>query len=121
MSPCAQRWPVRASMLWLVFALVCGAPEASAQEAPGEVRRLQRERDHQQSDLRLRMQQQQERAALPVPDAAEAAQRRTLEHEGERRLRQGHDERERRLIAPDPGGAGVPAGAAETGRGVPGR
>lgn len=99
---------LRTFCILLTFGLACGAPASWAGDAASDVGRLQQQRDHQQMELRLKMQQQQDRALKPGSGTSADLQRQQLERDQLRRQQQLHDQQSR--------SAGVVAPGSETDR-----
>jgi hypothetical protein len=73
------------------LALGLFAAPASAADAGSDVQRLLQQRDQQETELRLRMQQQQDRAVRPPPDAGSDFRRQQLERDQQQRQQQSLD------------------------------
>lgn len=84
----------------LAGAIAIGTAPVSASDVPGDVQRLQQERDQRQMELHLKMQQQQERATRPAPGPAVDAQWRELERDQQQRQQQLHEQQSRGAMTP---------------------
>ena len=84
-----------------IYALVLSAVCTAASE---DVQRQLQQREHSQTELRLKMQQQRDRAAQSPQTPTEDLQRRVLEREQQQRLDQLQDRQAREAIAPAPPG-----------------
>jgi hypothetical protein len=93
MSHCVRAFP---------FVLLLASSGAPAGEPGSDLQRLQIQRDQQQLELGLKMQQQQERAMRPAPNPALELQRRQFERDQLQRQQQFFDEQTRATIAPAP-------------------
>lgn len=83
-----------------VFAL--SAQLANAADSGADMHRLQQQREQQQTELRLKMQQQQDSALRPPQNPAVDLQRRQLERTQLERQMQLHERQSRAGIAPHP-------------------
>src|SRR3954469_2216598 len=79
----------------ILIVLALGTSPALAADTASDVQRLQIDRDRQQADLRLKMQQQQERALRPPQDATAERRRGQLEREQVQRQQQLFEEQAR--------------------------
>jgi hypothetical protein len=82
-----RRSVVRAAAI----AVTLHAQLAPAADAASDVQRMLQQREQQQRELRLKMQQQQDRAIRPPPDAASDFRLRQLERDQQQRQRQDFD------------------------------
>ncbi|HET7157701.1 MAG TPA: hypothetical protein VFI62_01800, partial [Burkholderiales bacterium] len=70
---------LRAFSLMMAVMLIFPPTDLLAGEAVSDVQRLQQQRDQQQLELLLKMQQQRDRAVRPAPNGAAELQSRQLE------------------------------------------
>lgn len=84
--------------------LICTPTSVPAGEAAIDMQRLQQQRDQQQLELLLKMQQQRDRAMRPAPNAAAEFQSRQLERDQQQRQQQLLEQQSRSAATP---GAGV--------------
>jgi hypothetical protein len=82
---------------------------ASSAGAADEVQRQLQQREAQQMELRLKMQQQVDRAVQPPQSPAAVTQQRQLERDQLQRLQQAQDREMRGTIAPAPESSGQQA------------
>jgi hypothetical protein len=92
--------------------VACGVLVTGAAAADDVQRQLQ-QRELQQLELRLKMQQQLDRAAQPHQTPGAELRQRQVERDQQQRLQQLQDQEARRAIAPAPAGAGDGQGAIE--------
>lgn len=81
----------------------CGVSSTCA-ALESDVQRQILQREQSQTELRLKMQQQQERAASPPQSSAADSQRRMLERDQQQRLQQFQERQAREQLAPAPAG-----------------
>lgn len=79
---------MRAFFVTIAFSVIYPPAALHAGEVANDVQRLQQQRDQQQIELRLKMQQQRDRAMWPAPNAAADFQSRQLERDQQQRQQQ---------------------------------
>ena len=82
-------------------ALACALAPLTAEASDAHVQRQVLEREQQQNELRLKMQQQRDRATRPPSSPSADFQRRQVEREQQQRLQQLHEQQSRATVAPD--------------------
>ena len=94
---------VRAFSLMIAVMLIFPSTDLRAGEAVSDVQRLQQQRDQQQLELLLKMQQQRDRAVRPAPNGAAELQSRQLERDQQQRQQQLLDQQSRSATVPASG------------------
>ena len=92
----------RLSTIYVASICALSAQLANAADSGADMHRLQQQREQQQTELRLKMQQQQDRALRPPQNPGADLQRRQLERTQIERQIQLHDRQSRAGIAPQP-------------------
>src|SRR5688572_25576613 len=105
---------IRTAALFM-FGLACPGSVVFASDASSEVGRLQQQRDHQQMELRLKMQQQQDRALKPGTGTSGDLQRQQVDRDQLRRQQQSHDQQSRSAGPVQPGSEAERLRRAQTG------
>ncbi len=100
----------------MVVLAALGVFPASAADVPGDVQRLQTQREQQQLELRLKMQQQQDWALQPKTDGPAGLRLRSLERGQQQRQQQFFDQQSREAISPKTDDAPTRGMALETQR-----
>ena len=90
---------LRSVLAWVLTIWALSAASAD------DVQRQIQQRENQQMELQLRMQQQMDRASQPPQSPAAGLRQRQLERDQQQRLQQSHDREMRGTIAPAPEGA----------------
>jgi len=101
----------------MIFACAAALGTVRAHAADDVKRQLQ-QRELQQLELRLKMQQQIDRAAQPAQSPAADLRARQVERDQQQRLQQSHDQEVRSAIPPAPAGATAAQGESERRHGV---
>ena len=94
---------LRAFSLMMAVMLIFPPTDLLAGEAVSDVQRLQQQRDQQQLELLLKMQQQRDRAVRPAPNGAAELQSRQLERDQQQRQQQLLDQQSRSATVPASG------------------
>ena len=82
-------------------ALVCALAPVAGAASDAHVQRQVLELEQQQNELRLKMQQQRDRATRPPSSPSADFQRRQVERDQQQRLQQLHEQQSRATVAPD--------------------
>lgn len=94
---------VRAFSLMIAVMLIFPSTDLRAGEAVSDVQRLQQQRDQQQLELLLKMQQQRDRAIRPAPNATADFKTRQLERDQQQRQQQLLEQQSRSSAMPGTG------------------